>query len=120
MAQAYAALRAELPPEQQKALLADQRRWITRRGFACGDKSEGAIVHCLLTHPDTRRRFLAGESPNDAPGAPRIVPGLFHEARKSRYEISIEYPRMLTPSGPPATAFSRAARAIAFGKDAVL
>jgi uncharacterized protein len=94
MAGAYAAFRAELPPDQQKALLADQRRWITRRQAACGDKSDDALVQCLLA-------------------------GLFHEARKGRYEISIEYPRVLTPRGPAATAFERAAHAIAFGKDAV-
>src|SRR5438445_10117790 len=43
MAQAYAALRAQLPSEQKAALLADQRRWITRRGAACGDKSDDAL-----------------------------------------------------------------------------
>jgi uncharacterized protein YecT (DUF1311 family) len=118
MAEAYAAFRAELPPDQQKALLADQRRWITRRQAACGDKSDDALVQCLLAETEARRRLLAGESPNGAPGAPRIVAGLFHEARKGRYEISIEYPRMLTPR-PAATAFERAAHAIAFGKDAV-
>src|SRR5258707_7905981 len=48
-----------------------------------------------------------------------IVPAMFHETRKGRYEISIEYPEILTPRGPEATAFNRAARAIAFGKDAV-
>jgi uncharacterized protein YecT (DUF1311 family) len=119
MAEAYAAFRAELPPDQQKALLADQRRWITRRQAACGDKSDDALVQCLLAETEARRRLLAGESPNGVPGAPRIVAGLFHEARKGRYEISIEYPRVLTPRGPAATAFERAAHAIAFGKDAV-
>ena len=63
--------------------------------------------------------FFAGESPNGAAGAPRIVPGLFHEARKGRYEISIEYLQVLMPRSAAATAFERAARAIAFGKDAV-
>jgi uncharacterized protein YecT (DUF1311 family) len=119
MAEAYAAFRAELPPDQQKALLADQRRWITRRAAACGEKSDDALVQCLLAETDARRRLLAGEGPNGALGAPRIVAGLFHEARKGRYEISIEYPKVLTPHGPAATAFERAAHAIAFGKDAV-
>jgi hypothetical protein len=119
MAEAYAAFRAELPPDQQKALLADQRRWITRRTAACGDKSEGALVQCLIGETESRRRLLAGEGPNGAPGAPRIIAGLFHEVRKGRYEISIEYPQVLTPHGPTATAFERAARAIAFGKNAV-
>lgn len=118
MAQAYAALRAELPPDQQKALLADQRRWIMRRQAACSAKAEDAPA-CLLAETDARRRFLAGESPNGAPGAPRIVPAVFHETRKGRYEISIEYPQVLKPRGAAATAFERAARAIAFGKDAV-
>ena len=119
MAAAYAGLRAELPPEQQKALLADQRRWITRRQAACGDKAEEALTQCLLAETEARRRFFAGEGPNAATNAPRIVPAVFHEARKGRYEISIEYPQMLTPRSPAATAFERATRAIAFGKDAV-
>ena len=62
---------------------------------------------------------MAGESANGARDAPRMVPALFHEARKGRYEISIETPQMLTPRGSAATAFEQAARAIAFGKNAV-
>jgi uncharacterized protein YecT (DUF1311 family) len=118
MAEAYAALRAKLPPDQQKALLGDQRRWITRR-TACGDKSDDALAQCLLAETATRRRFVAGESTNGARDAPRIVPLLFHEARKGRYEILIETPQMLTPRGSAAIAFEQAARAIAFGKNAV-
>ena len=101
-------------------LLADQRRWITRRTAICGAKSDDALVQCLVAETETRRRFFAGDSPNGAPGAPRIVAGVFHESCKGRYEVAIEYPRMLTPRGPAATAFERAAHAIAFGKDAVL
>ncbi|MBV9587549.1 MAG: DUF4163 domain-containing protein [Alphaproteobacteria bacterium] len=119
MAEAYAALRAQLPPEQQKALLSDQRRWVTRRTTACGDKTDEPLAQCLLAQTEARRRFLAGEGPNGAAGAARIVPALFHEARKGRYEISIEYPQVLTPRGAAATAFEQAARAIAFGKNAV-
>ena len=119
MTQAYAGLRARLPSEQQKALLADQRRWIIRRQAICGDKSEEALAQCLLAETDARRIFFAGKSPNGAPDAPRIMPRLFHENRKGRYEISIEYPQMLMPRGTAAAAFNRAARAIAFGKDAV-
>src|SRR5437667_7280484 len=119
MAEAYAALRAKLPPEQQKTLLADQRRWITRRTAACGDKSDDALAQCLLAETEARRRFFTGEGANGARDAPRIVPILFHEARKGRYEISIETPQMLTPRGSAATAFEQAARAIAFGKNAV-
>ena len=119
MADSYTALRAKLPPEQQKTLLADQRRWITRRTAACGDKSDDALAQCLRAETEARRRFLAGESTNGARDAPRIVPILFHEARKGRYEISIETPQMLTPRGEAATAFEQAARAIAFGKNAV-
>ena len=119
MAQAYATLKEQLPPEQQQALLADQRRWITRRTAACGDKSDAALAKCLLGQTEARRRFLASEGPNGATGLPRIVPGLFHEAHKGRYEISIEYPLMLTPRGPAPAAFERAAHDIVFGKDVV-
>ena len=119
MAQAYADLSAQRPPEQQQALLADQRRWITRRTAACSDKSDDSLVKCLVAQTEARRRFLAGEDPNGATGSPRIVPGLFHEARKGRYEISIEYPQMLTPRGAAAEAFERAAHDIVFGKDVV-
>src|SRR5262249_60452002 len=74
MAVAYTAFRAELPPEQQKALLADQRRWITRRTAACGDRTGEAFAQCLLAETEARRRFFAGEGPNGAQDAPRIVP----------------------------------------------
>src|SRR5205823_5240616 len=80
---------------------------------------DDAFAQCLRAETEARRRFLAGESPNGARDAPRIVPVLFHEARKGRYEISIETPQMLTPRGSTAAAFERAARAIGFGKDAV-
>src|SRR5438105_7195667 len=63
MAEAYAALRAQLPPDQQKALLADQRRWITRRTAACGDKSDDALAQCLLAETDARRRFFCRRKP---------------------------------------------------------
>src|SRR5690242_16997680 len=74
MAESYAGLRAKLSPEQQKALLADQRRWITRRTAGCGDKSDDAFAQCLLAETEARRRLLAGENPNGARDAPRIVP----------------------------------------------
>jgi len=63
MAQAYAVLRAELPPDRQKALLADQRRWIIRRQAACGDKSEEALAQCLLAQTEARRRFFRRRRP---------------------------------------------------------
>src|ERR1700746_3590851 len=63
MAAAYAGFRATLPQEQQKALLADQRRWITRRTAACGDKTDEAFAQCLLAENEARRRFLAGRGP---------------------------------------------------------
>src|SRR5437868_9644801 len=119
MADSYTALRARLPPDQQKALLADQRRWITRRTAACGDKSDDALAQCLRAETEARRRFLAGESANGARDAPRIVPILFHDAREGRYESSVEPSQMLPAHGSAATAFERSARAIAFGKNAV-
>src|SRR4029077_6552009 len=92
MAQAYAAFRATLPPEQQKALLGDQRRWITRRTAACGDKTDAVFAQCLIAETETRRRFFAGEGPNGAKDMPRIMSALFNEARMGRYKIYIQYP----------------------------
>ena len=61
MTQAYAGLRARLPSEQQKALLADQRRWIIRRQAVCGDKSEEALAQCLLAETDADQVWLSSE-----------------------------------------------------------
>jgi uncharacterized protein YecT (DUF1311 family) len=118
MARAYAALRAGLPPDQQTALLADQRQWVTRRDADCGDKSGDELSRCLLAATEARRRFLAGESPNGA-GSPRLVPGFFHDARKGRYEITIAYPRLSDLGAVADAGFDRTVRAIAFGKDVV-
>jgi peptidoglycan-N-acetylglucosamine deacetylase len=100
-------------------LLADQRQWVTRREGWCGHQTGDALDRCVLDETEDRRHFLAGEGPNAAADAPRVAPGFFHEERKGRYIISIEYPQIVAPENAAAAAFNRAARDIAFGKDAV-
>jgi uncharacterized protein YecT (DUF1311 family) len=116
MAQAYAALRAQLPTEQKAALLGDQRRWARERDGRCSDKSDRELTACLLAETERRRRFLAGEGTAEAG---YLRPAFFHEAKAGRYEISIEYPQFAPANGAAQNAFNRAAHAIAFGKDAV-
>ena len=112
MTAAYAALRANLPAEQRAALLVDQRKWIGQRDGGCRDRAAAELPSCLLAATEERRRFLGGSTPN---GVPRVVPNFFHEERKGRYEISIEYPQILDPAGR-AAAFNKAMHDAAFGK----
>lgn len=75
MAKAYSALRALLPKAQRAALLDSQREWIGQRDGACQDKGS-QLTQCLLEQTQVRRRFLAGEGPNDDIGMPRPVAGV--------------------------------------------
>jgi len=115
MAQAYAALRSQLPAEQKAGLLGDQRRWVRERDGRCADKADRELTACLLGETERRRRFLEGEGTADAG---YLRPAFFHEAKAGRHEISIEYPQFAPARGAAQTAFNRAAHAIAFGKDA--
>src|SRR5579862_4104916 len=94
MARAFAALRAALPPPQHSALLADQRQWLGERDAACRQQ-QPALVECLRRQTDVRRRFLAGEGPNGATAAPRLLPSFEHQANSAlRYTISVRYPQI--------------------------
>lgn len=117
MAKAFAALRAALPPEQTVAMRDDQRRWLGDRDAGCPDKG-AAFAACLLKATQTRRRFLAGEGLNAAPGgAPRLQPNFYLEARKTlRYEISIQYPHIANPANASEASFNAQSRELAFGK----
>jgi len=119
MARAYSALKAKLPAEQQRALLADQRQWVRQRNVRCDDRQGQDLASCLLAQTEARRRFFAGEGPNPATDAPHLTPAFFGEAKKGRYEITIVYPQIAASTGPSAEAFNRAAHAVAFGKDTV-
>jgi uncharacterized protein YecT (DUF1311 family) len=135
MANAYSALKVDLPGAQRSALLADQRRWIELRDAICADKSDRAarwersgapgedpqaqrpdLVGCVLAQTDRRRRFLAGEWPNRAPDAPRLQPAFF--PREGLYEINAVYPRIVKPRSPSERAFNKAARGLVLGKEA--
>jgi uncharacterized protein YecT (DUF1311 family) len=100
MAQAYDALAKAVPAEQKAALLSDQRKWVAGRAAGCEDKKGEAFTACLLADTEERRRFLAGEGPNGASGAPRLLPTFLAETKKGAYEISVEYPQFAAPHDP--------------------
>jgi len=119
MADSYTALRAKLPPEQQKTLLADQRRWITRRTAACvtnrttrsrnaARRNRGAAAFLGRRKRERRPRRAA----HCADPVPR-------GAARAATRFSIETPQMLTRAARRRPPSSKAARAIAFGKNAV-
>ena len=113
MAKAYSGLRALLPTAQRAALLDSQREWIAQRDGACQDKGS-ELTQCLLEQTHARRRFLAGEGPNDDLGAPRLLPA-FHREVAAHYKISIQYPQIPGSAGAIATSFNKESRKIAFG-----
>jgi hypothetical protein len=99
-------------------LAADQRQWVIERDAAC-QQQKSAFAACLLRETEARRRFLAGEGPNGATAAPRLLPTFDYQASKTlRYEISIRYPQIRSPDDAAATAFNKQSRAIAFGTGA--
>jgi uncharacterized protein len=113
MVQAYDALAKAVSPEQKAALLVDQRKWVAGRGAGCDDKKDAAYAACLLQNTEERRRFLAGEGPNGASGAPPLLPTFLAESKKGVYEISVEYPQVAAPRDPE---FNRAIRDVTIGK----
>jgi len=113
MAKAYSALRALLPTAQRAALLDSQREWIAQRDGACPDQGS-QLTQCLLEQTQARRRFLAGEGPNDAVGAPRLLPA-FQREEAAHYQISIQYPQIPSSAGAIAASFNKESRKIAFG-----
>jgi uncharacterized protein YecT (DUF1311 family) len=97
MAKAYSMLRDLLPAAQHAALLDSQREWIAQRDGACQDKGS-ELTQCLLKQTQARRRFLAGEGPNQDLGALRLLPA-FHREAAAHYKISIEYPQIPRADG---------------------
>jgi uncharacterized protein YecT (DUF1311 family) len=113
MAKAYSALRTLLPASQYAALLENQREWIAQRDGVCQDTGS-ELTRCLLEQTQARRRFLAGEGPNDEFGALRLMPTFYREAA-THYKISIEYPQIPSAGGAIAASFNQQSRKIAFG-----
>jgi uncharacterized protein YecT (DUF1311 family) len=119
MANAYSSLKAGFSSAQQSALLTDQRRWLRYRDALCADKSDRDLAGCLLAQTNQRRWFLAGEWPNRAPGAPRLLPAFFQEVRKGRYEINVVFPRIEKPRSPSESAFESAAHGLVLSNEAL-
>ena len=118
MVRVFDALRAALPIQQHSTLLADQRQWAVERDAAC-QQEKSAFAACLRRETEARRRFLAGEGPNGATAAPRLLPAFDYQASKTlRYAISIRYPQIRGPADAAAVAFNKQSRAIAFGTGA--
>jgi uncharacterized protein YecT (DUF1311 family) len=102
-------LKAELPAEQQSALLQDQQAWILAREASCGDAAGAALVRCLSAETRARERMLSGGGRNRARNAPRLQPAFFHEVRKDRYDIEVGYPQIPHPRGNGETVFDKTA-----------
>jgi hypothetical protein len=85
-----------------------QREWIAQRDGACQDIGS-ELTQCLLEQTRARRRFLAGEGPNEDLGALRLLPA-FHREAAAHYKISIEYSQILRADGANAASFNEESR----------
>lgn len=108
MAAAYAALEKSLPRDEQPLLLDDQRGWLDRGGAECVTESKSEMVQCLVDQTERRRRFFIGEGPNDAAGAPRLLPRFYAET--GPYQITIIYPQVSGVAPSITEAFDKAVR----------
>jgi uncharacterized protein YecT (DUF1311 family) len=109
MSFAFQGLKAQLPADQQAALLQDQQAWTEARAASCGDNAGAALVRCLLAETQARERMLAGGGRNRDRNAPRLQPVFFREVRKDRYDIDVAYPEIPHARSPGETAFNKTA-----------
>jgi uncharacterized protein YecT (DUF1311 family) len=89
MAEAFAALRSQLPDAERDALTSDQRHWITARNDSCTYDPDGkelagpALSACLARESEQRRLFLSG-LPADGPGLTGAIRPFFIKGRDGR------------------------------------
>jgi len=97
MAAAYAALRAQLPPEEQRGLRADQRQWLSERASCIQDDTgktatDAAATACLRKTTEERQHFLGGEAGG---GLPRITPRfVYSPGGPGQYAVDLAYPEI--------------------------
>jgi uncharacterized protein YecT (DUF1311 family) len=89
MADAFAALRSQMPDAERDALTSDQRHWITTRNDSCTYDPDGkelagaALSACLARESEQRRLFLSG-LPADGPGPTGAIRPFFIKGRDGR------------------------------------
>jgi uncharacterized protein len=108
LAAAYAALKAVLPPLEQKMLMRSQRRWIARREN-CSDSVNG-VTACIARQTGDRLSLLSGR-PESGPGAAgRLQPQfIVQDGTAQSYDLNIAVLRFASP----ATVGEKALNAIA-------
>jgi uncharacterized protein YecT (DUF1311 family) len=89
MAEAFAALRSQIPESDRDALMSDQRHWITTRNDSCTYDPDGkelagpALSACLAKESEQRHLFLSGLPP-DGPGLAAAIWPFFIKGRDGR------------------------------------
>lgn len=99
LAAAYADVKAELPPSEQKMLVRSQRRWITRRE-TCGEAEEG-VAACVMRQIKDRLTLLSG-NPESGPGAAgKLVPRfIVQDGTAAAYDVNLAVLQFATPQTP--------------------
>jgi len=96
MADAFAALRSQIPEAERDALTTDQRHWITTRNDSCSYDPDGkalagaALSACLGRQSEQRRLFLSG-MPADGPGLAAAIRPFFIKGRDGRVVSGLRF-----------------------------
>ena len=110
MAEAFTALRSQMPEAERDALMTDQRHWITTRNDGCTYDSQGqalagpALSACLAGESERRRLFLSG-MPADGPGLPGSIRPFFIKGGDGRVISGL---RFTAPQSAGEQLFNRA------------
>jgi hypothetical protein len=97
MTAAYGEVRKALTPEERKALLESQRKWLGSRD-QCEDVTVEKTQACLREKTEERRALLAGE-PMSGPGTgSRMIPVFIQqEGSKTQYAVDFNLIRFAKP-----------------------
>ncbi|MFA5120801.1 lysozyme inhibitor LprI family protein [Zavarzinia sp.] len=105
MSAAYAAAKALLDAEQQKALRDDQRDWVKRRNDICmtyPDQGQATPdAECLARMATDRAGLLSAAPVFAGPDAPRFAPVILRDVDEAaQLEVSIIRPQVVEPQTP--------------------
>ncbi len=106
LAAAYLTLKSSLAPDEQKMLVASERRWVGAREY-CPEAEEG-LSACVKQRTEERLRLLEGR-PESGPGTGTTIVPVFlvQQGTPELYDIDMALLRFAEPATPGEEALNR-------------